>query len=316
MKPATFRAFASLIRSDHASTGIELRENHDATVVSGRLMAGATALWPPRRSIAFAGDVIMSDMNAFCVRGVNAFCVPSREKIASMDSLAERLRVARQKAGYESAADAVRAFGWTKTTYADHENGHRSPKLSTLKRYATAFGVPWLWLQEGGPFPDKKKPQVVTQTIPITGEVAAGQWLDVDVEVDARDLDQHPVAVHPDYPVAAQYGLIVRGDSMNRVFKPGMILHCVDIIKAAIETTDDDIVIVQRTRAQGSQREVTAKRINRRGRLIILSPDSTETKWKPITFAPNEEADPDAEEVRVLALVISAVIPLANRRRR
>lgn len=260
--------------------------------------------------------MIIAHINAYCVPVVNAFCVLLHEKLQTMNTLAERLRVARQKAGYESAADAARTFGWTKTTYADHENGHRRPKLDQLKRYGAAFSVPWLWLQEGGAFPDKNKPTVGVQTIPITGEVAAGQWLDVDVEVDPRDFDQHPVAVHPDYPIAAQFGLIVRGNSMNRVFSPGMILHCVDIIKADIETAEDDVVIVERTRAQASQREVTAKRISKRGHLIVLSPDSTEAKWKPITFDPTAESDSDEEEVRVLAIVISAVIPLVHRRRR
>jgi len=230
-----------------------------------------------------------------------------------MDSLAERLRWARQKAGYESAADAVRAFGWTKTTYADHENGHRRPKIDQLKRYAQAFSVPWLWLHEGGPFPGATKKGAAAQTIPITGEVAAGQWLDVDVEMDPRDFEQFPIAADPAYPHDAQYGLIVRGNSMNRVFSSGEVLHCLDVWKAPIEPEEEDIVIVERIRAQASQREVTAKRITKRGKLIVLSPDSTESKWKPIEFNPKDGHDGD-EEVRVVAVVLATYRPIRRRK--
>lgn len=238
-----------------------------------------------------------------------------------MQTIGERLKWARQEAGYDSAADASRSFGWTRTTYNDHENGHRQPKLAMLKRYASAFSVPWVWLQEGGPPPDKRRRGAAEKVsrfvgpgmIPTTGEVAAGQWLDVDVEMDPDDFDQHPIAAHPDYPVSAQYGLIVKGNSMNRVFPAGVVLHCVDVIKADLEPLEDDIVIVQRTRAQAGQREVTAKRINRRGKMIVLSPDSTEPQWRPIEFDPKGGHDGE-EEVRVLALVIGRYTPMRRRR--
>ncbi|MEK7752764.1 MAG: XRE family transcriptional regulator [Acidobacteriota bacterium] len=229
-----------------------------------------------------------------------------------MNTVGERLKWARQKAGYDSAAEAVRAFGWTKTTYADHENGHRQPKMPQLKRYAAAFTVPWLWLHEGGQLPGKRKPSQ-GDAIPVTGEVAAGQWLDTDVEVDSRDFDQFPIAAHPDFPFESQYGLIVKGTSMNKILAPGVVLHCVDIVKAEIDPLDDDIVIVQRMRHQGNQREITAKQINRRGKMIVLSPSSTESKWKPISFNPDDGHDGD-EEVRVVALVIGRYTPMRRRK--
>lgn len=149
--------------------------------------------------------------------------------------------------------------------------------------------------------------------IPITGEVAAGQWLDIDVEMDPRDFEQFPIAADPAYPYEAQYGLIVRGNSMNRVFSSGEVLHCLDVWKASVEPEKDDIVIVERIRAQASQREVTAKRITKRGKLIVLSPDSTEAKWKPIEFNPKDGHDGD-EEVRVVAVVLATYRPIRRRK--
>lgn len=149
--------------------------------------------------------------------------------------------------------------------------------------------------------------------IPITGAVAAGQWLDIDVEMDPRDFEQFPIAADPAYPYEAQYGLIVRGNSMNRVFTSGEVLHCLDVWKASVEPEEDDIVIVERIRAQASQREVTAKRITKRGKLIVLSPDSTEAKWKPIEFNPKDGHDGD-EEVRVVAVVLATYRPIRKRK--
>lgn len=157
--------------------------------------------------------------------------------------------------------------------------------------------------------PDRR----LAAAIPITGEVAAGQWLDLDVEMDPRDFEQFPIAADPAYPYEAQYGLIVRGNSMNRVFTSGEVLHCLDVWKASVEPEEDDIVIVERIRAQASQREVTAKRITKRGKLIVLSPDSTEAKWKPIEFNPKDGHDGD-EEVRVVAVVLATYRPIRKRK--
>lgn len=63
--------------------------------------------------------------------------------------IADRLRKARIKAGYESAAAAARAFGWQASTYAAHENGTRGIKLETLEIYAKKYRVPLEWLTHG-----------------------------------------------------------------------------------------------------------------------------------------------------------------------
>lgn len=229
-----------------------------------------------------------------------------------LDSPADRLRWARKnRSNFATASDAARAFGWTVPTYLGHENGDRTPSRKAAKKYATAYKVPWEWILEGGPLPGSR-PQK-TGPIPIKGEVAAGQWLDLDVEMDPRDFEQFPISADPAYPHDAQYGLIVRGNSMNRVFSSGEVLHCLDVWKAPIEPEEEDIVIVERIRAQASQREVTAKRITKRGKLIVLSPDSTESKWKSVEFNPKDGHDSD-EEVRVVAVVLATYRPIRRRK--
>lgn len=66
--------------------------------------------------------------------------------------LAARLRSARERAGYNSAADASRALGVNAVTYTAHENGGREFDRKTAVFYASKFGVNpgWLLLGERG----------------------------------------------------------------------------------------------------------------------------------------------------------------------
>jgi DNA-binding XRE family transcriptional regulator len=66
-----------------------------------------------------------------------------------MADQAERLRRARESAGYKSAIDAARAFGWKDPTYYSHENGSRGLTMTTANRYGRAFRVSPIWLLTG-----------------------------------------------------------------------------------------------------------------------------------------------------------------------
>lgn len=231
-----------------------------------------------------------------------------------MQSPGERLRWARKQANYASAAAAAAAYGWKKSTYAGHENGDRNPSRSAAKRYGQALGVPWVWILEGGPVPDGKEMRAVRAgaQIPIKGEVAAGRWLDVDVDIDARDFERYPVTASPDFPYEAQYGLIVRGTSINRVAAVGDVLHCIDVGISGVVAHEDDLVIVERRRSQQGQREVTAKRLRKNGNIMVLAPDSTDPRWQPIEL--DTDNPPEDEEVAVIAIVIGRYQPFRKRK--
>ncbi len=86
-------------------------------------------------------------MRSACQRTMrNALC-----EAAVMDSIAERLQYLRKKAGFNTATEAARAFGWAVPTYLGHENGDRNPSRETAKRYANAYKTRWEWILEGGP---------------------------------------------------------------------------------------------------------------------------------------------------------------------
>lgn len=66
-----------------------------------------------------------------------------------MDQVAVRLRIARESAGFSSAADAANRFGWVYSTYAGHENGSRGILAPRIREYAAAFRASSAWLLDG-----------------------------------------------------------------------------------------------------------------------------------------------------------------------
>jgi transcriptional regulator with XRE-family HTH domain len=63
----------------------------------------------------------------------------------------QRLRFARKRAGFKSAAAAARAMGIKVPTYQGHENGSREGFIENAEMYAQRFNVSfeWLWTHKG-----------------------------------------------------------------------------------------------------------------------------------------------------------------------
>lgn len=59
----------------------------------------------------------------------------------SASDRAQRLKAARQAAGYATAAAAADAFAWNRNTYAANENGYAPFSYRRAKVYAAAFNV-------------------------------------------------------------------------------------------------------------------------------------------------------------------------------
>src|SRR5690349_6649404 len=65
-----------------------------------------------------------------------------------LDAPHQRLRFARERAGFARASDAARAMGIEEPTYLGHENGSRGLSRAAA-RYARFFGVSLDWLIDG-----------------------------------------------------------------------------------------------------------------------------------------------------------------------
>ena len=63
--------------------------------------------------------------------------------------LHERLKAARAAAGYKSAPEAARAFGWNINTTNSNENGNRTFSRTSAEKYARAYKCNLDWLLTG-----------------------------------------------------------------------------------------------------------------------------------------------------------------------
>ena len=132
----------------------------------------------------------------------------------------DRLRLARESAGYGTRADAAAAMGVKAPTYVHHENG--TNKLSRSgRRYAKFFRVRYEWLMNGeGPMRGLDQLSCAeTPSLLVPGFVGAGgavDWAD-EIQIDAA----HTVT----FPTLSEIiGLIVKGDSQYPRFLDGEIV--------------------------------------------------------------------------------------------
>jgi SOS-response transcriptional repressor LexA len=232
--------------------------------------------------------------------------------------IGERLATARRAAGYSSAAAAARALGIPYPTYAGHENGSRGLRKN-IADYARKFGVSADWLLTGaGPRPEASAvPIPAGGRLPYGGVVAAGDWLTVD-EFNQDLADQvvpESVPRHPGYPKLEQIAWRVRGDSMDQAgILDGMWLvgaPYLEYVDRIGELDNGAYVVVERTRYQGAERELTVKEVQFARRGMRLIPRSSNPRHREFFIDLDEKADPDTESVRILGVVLWAGRDLA-----
>lgn len=126
----------------------------------------------------------------------------------------ERLRQARTRAGFQTASDAARRFGWAESAYRHHENGTRGFKMDAAQRYARAFRVPVDWILFGKGTGTKKP-------VPVVGIIGAGSEIyPIDDGGQIDDVEPMP-GLGPE-AVAVR----VKGDSMYpRYFEGDIIVY-------------------------------------------------------------------------------------------
>lgn len=130
-----------------------------------------------------------------------------------MNSPNQRLRKAREAAGFATAKDAATSMGVPVSTYIGHENGHRGFPAARAPQYARKFKVTEEWLLYGKGEPDHGEPipegaERVVQ-VPVLGEVPAGP-----VREAIRHSRGFVLAAASEAPKDS-YALKVSGESMN-----------------------------------------------------------------------------------------------------
>lgn len=148
---------------------------------------------------------------------VNTNCTAACFIGLAMQTPEQRLQIARERAGYASATDAARAFGWNENTYRSHENGARGLKGSIAERYAKAFRVSAAWLLTG------EGEHKLRNTYPVWGKVGLGQEV-IMVEGDAISAPLEHIELPFGFSVESCGALIAVGDSQHPRVKNGEVV--------------------------------------------------------------------------------------------
>lgn len=129
-----------------------------------------------------------------------------------MESMGDRLRWARTKAGFKSIAEAARAYPRVhKQNLADHEAGRRRISADIAEIYGRKFSVNPGWLLTGHGSPSGSK-------IRVMGYVGAG------ATINAYAVDQIDEIEAPPGASEGDVAFVIRGVSMPPFREGGMII--------------------------------------------------------------------------------------------
>lgn len=212
----------------------------------------------------------------------------------------ERLRLARERAGYDSARAGAAAMGVSGDTYTQHENGTRG-FTSRAERYARFFRVTPEWLLYGrGEGGVQAAPVPVNRMVPILGDVQAGAWHPVIEQLEPSE--EIPIVL-PGFETASLFALRVLGHSMNQHYPEGTIVVCCPA--AEIGVRDGDHVIVENRR--NGLVETTVKEVVQEKAGIALWPRSTDPAFQtPQRFKRGDEGVDDGPAIT--AVVVSSYV--------
>jgi hypothetical protein len=227
--------------------------------------------------------------------------------LSRIDQRLQRERITDRAASLRAGLSA----GQIRSMRRQHRLGQqRGASLHTMTRLAAALNTTPEWLTSGiGPEerrPNHSLPRAGL-ALPLAGSVAAGVWTEPS---DMVDPQPSPVPPDPRYPPSWQRAYEVRGNSIDRIARPGDFLVVVDKVAAGLSARPSDIVII--TRKKEGLREVTARRLAG-GPDCLLVFDSTDVRYKGMELslrsllAPSNQ--PDAGNV-VGGFVIGVYRPL------
>lgn len=196
--------------------------------------------------------------------------------------------------------ELAKILGTTKATLSRYENNLRTPNAEFIEQLASFFDVSTDYLLGKSDIknPEKfyKNITIINQNnlikIPILGVIKAGEPIFAEQNIIGYEYVDKKDISDGDY-----FYLIVKGDSMNksRIEDGDMVL-----VRSQNDVNDGDIAIVL---INGC--EATLKRVYKTKDALILQPDSTNPKHKPIIL---NSANSLPSDVKILGKVIHAKI--------
>lgn len=219
-----------------------------------------------------------------------------------MDTMGDRLRSARETAGYPSAKLAAESLGVSVATYIQHENGTRNFPADRAQRYARFFRTTPEWLLYGREIGERTTGTQLGPQIPIQGAVQAGVWRE-RMEYDESEWETFTGAPNVSAPIKHRFGLRVEGDSMDLLYPPGTILECVRYWGDSI-IPNGKRVIVQRVGDDESYETTVKEYFEDKDGVTWLIPRSSNPAFQSPIRA--DQPGPGITDVRVIAIVVAS----------
>lgn len=175
----------------------------------------------------------------------------------------------------------------------------------TIKKIEAATGISYA--DHSSSSAPKELTRRAGGTAPVVATVEAGAWREVN-ELDQEDMEWVTVPADDKYPDATQRVFDVSGDSMNRLdpypITNGARIVAIDYdeIASRVPLRDGLVVVVQRSRNGGQERELTVKQVAWFDDRIEFQPRSTNPKHKPIVVEHDNWED-NGVEVAIVGLV-------------
>jgi DNA-binding XRE family transcriptional regulator len=153
-----------------------------------------------------------------------------------------------------------------------------------------------------------KPTELTIANLPVVGKVAAGYWRSCDYQDDIDQFPLMPSIMNSHYPAESQFIIEVEGESLNQTAPNGSFLHCAKLLEAGIDPNnleDGQLVIVQRTRQQFGEFEMTAKRIRKNGDWELW-PESDRPEFQEPFRIADFQGESD-ETIEIIAIVVAII---------
>ncbi|QQX91313.1 LexA family transcriptional regulator [Gluconobacter sphaericus] len=187
----------------------------------------------------------------------------------------------------------------------------QSPRLTTISQIAAYLDIPTSEITGSDAQQKNAVTPVHTTQIEVRGDVQAGVWRDA-MEWPRADWYAITVPLDAAYAGLHRYGLLVKGDSMNKVFPDGSIVVVINLVDLGrMPMTGEIVVAVQRSKVSDDfEATVKAVQVLESGEMILW-PQSTNPDFATPVRVPPIRGDHDAgmPDVFIQALVVASYRP-------